>query len=246
MQGYIAIHRKIFQWGWYKHPITSRLFFHLLLLTNHQDNECLGCMIKRGQLITSIKNLATELGVSVQNIRTSIKHLKSTNELTIKTTTKFSLITMKNYNEYQKLTNNLTNDQQTTNKRLTTNNKGNKDNKEKKYIKKSFSDYVRLTEKEYSRLIEDFGLSVTEEYIQRLDEYIPNSKNGKNYKDHNKVVRKWLRDSGVGKRVDWTKFKNNDTTIEDTNIAKFLKKHPEHKKQAQEERPTAHHLSQFI
>ena len=39
--------------------------------------------------------------MSEQSIRTSIEHLKSTNEITIKSTNKFSIITIENWGKYQ-------------------------------------------------------------------------------------------------------------------------------------------------
>ena len=57
-----------------------------------------------------------------------MNHLKSTNEITIKSTNRFSIVTIVNWEKYQinkkqstnKLTNNLTNNQPTTNQQLTT------------------------------------------------------------------------------------------------------------------------------
>ena len=59
----------------------------------------------------------------MQNVRTSINKLKSTGELTSKSTNKYTLVTLTNYGFYQdddkqltnKLTSKLTNEQQTTN-----------------------------------------------------------------------------------------------------------------------------------
>ena len=81
-----------------------------------------GIVIARGSFVTSLESLSKETGISIQSIRTALVTLKSTHTLTIKSTTKFSVITILNYNQYQGLTNKLTNKQQTTNKQLTTNN----------------------------------------------------------------------------------------------------------------------------
>lgn len=116
--GWIKIHRKTTEWGWYKHPVTSRLWFHLLMKANHNDGVWFGQEVKRGQLITGRKVLAQELGVSEQSIRSSINHLKSTNEITIKSTNKYSLITINSWNDYQ-LTNQQTNQQLTSNQPTT-------------------------------------------------------------------------------------------------------------------------------
>lgn len=107
----------------------------MILSANHKQNNWQNMLIHRGQLITSYDSLALGTGLTVQNVRTGCNKLKSTGEITIKSTNRFSLITIVKYDEYQvgvtsKSTRNLTNNQQTTNKQLTTNNNDNNDNNE--------------------------------------------------------------------------------------------------------------------
>ena len=146
MAGFIVLHRKIENWEWYQDANTFRVFIHLLLEANYEDRRWRGIVIKRGQHVTSYEKLASELKLSVQNIRTAIKHLKSTGEVTIKATSKYTLITVANYNKYQDKENDTnnqpnnqpnkqpTNNQQATNKQLTTNNNENNENNENKDI----------------------------------------------------------------------------------------------------------------
>lgn len=82
-------------------PNMYHLFSHLILLANHEDKKWQGMTIKRGQLITGRKILSEETGISEQSIRTCIERLKSTSEITIKSTNKYSIITICNYEEYQ-------------------------------------------------------------------------------------------------------------------------------------------------
>ena len=85
--------------------------------------------IKRGQLVTGRKALAAQTGLSEQTVRTSLKHLKLTGEITIISTNERSVITIVNYGKFQDVpemltstsTNSLTNDQPATNQQLTTN-----------------------------------------------------------------------------------------------------------------------------
>ena len=100
-EGWITIHRKIIKWEWYNEPNTFRLFLHLLLSANHKDQRWRGILVKRGQVIVGRKKLAEELGISERQVRTSMNHLKSTNEVTTKTTSKFTLVTLVNYSVYQ-------------------------------------------------------------------------------------------------------------------------------------------------
>lgn len=53
--------------------------------------------------------------------------------------------------------------------------------------------HVLLTEKEYTKLINDFGNSIALESITYLDEYI--EMKGTKYKSHNMAIRKWVIDA---------------------------------------------------
>lgn len=140
MQGFIKLHRQITEWEWYSNINVCRLFIHCLLKANHKDNKWQGIVIERGSFITSIENLAFETGLSGQQIRTALNKLKSTGEITSKTTNRYSVISINNWDMYQvdnKQDNKqITNKQQTDNKQITTNNNDkNEDNeKESKYV----------------------------------------------------------------------------------------------------------------
>ena len=101
MAGWIKIHRKMVDWEWYHDINTKTLFLHLLLTANHDSKKWQGYLIERGQKITSINHLSSETNLSPQQVRTSLKKLKSTNEITIKTTNKNTLITILKYSDYQ-------------------------------------------------------------------------------------------------------------------------------------------------
>ena len=99
--GHIKIDRRILEWEWYKDLNTCRLFFHLLLRANWKDGRFQGMEIPRGSLVTSYNNLAAETGLSVKNVRTALKHLETTGEVAVNRHTKFSVVTVNNYNLYQ-------------------------------------------------------------------------------------------------------------------------------------------------
>lgn len=114
--GFISLHRSMLQWEWYTDQNTKVVFLHLLLTVNWYDDYWRGILIKRGQRATSISVLSKEIGISIQAVRTAIKHLISTNELTSETTTTYTVFTVLQYNKYQEVTNKLTDEQQTSNK----------------------------------------------------------------------------------------------------------------------------------
>ena len=131
-RGYVKDWRRILEWEWYTDYKTCHLFRHCILRANIENKQWKGQLIKKGSFVTSLENLSKETGLSVQNIRTSLKKL--TSELTIKTTNRNTIISIKNYENYQGLTSNLTNNQQTTNKQLTTTKEYKNEKNEKKFI----------------------------------------------------------------------------------------------------------------
>jgi hypothetical protein len=144
MQGWIKLHRKLKQWEWYQQSEMVHLFIHLLLGTNHQDNKWQGVDVKKGQIITGRKQLSMETGLSEQKIRTCLIKLKSTSDITIQSTNRFSLITICNWGTYQcdiaeinqpvnqPTHTPATNNQPTVNQQSTTNKNVKNDKKEKK------------------------------------------------------------------------------------------------------------------
>jgi len=141
-QGWIKLHRKFLKWEWYDDINTSRFFLHCLFRANHEDKKWRGTIIKRGQFISSLSKLSKECGLSIQQTRTCIDKLISTQEITHQPTSKYTLISLVNYDKYQSTNtqsntqdnNQVTNNQQTSNKRVTTN-KNYKELKECKELK---------------------------------------------------------------------------------------------------------------
>lgn len=101
MAGYVKLHRKMLNWGWYSDPNTFRVFMHLLLTASYEENEFRGMKLKAGDVVFGRKKLAQELGLSERQVRTAIEHLISTNEITIKTTNRFTVATIENWTKYQ-------------------------------------------------------------------------------------------------------------------------------------------------
>ena len=120
-QGWIKLHRSILDWEWYDDVNVMRLFLHCLFKANHKDKRYRGTLVKRGTFLTGRDLLAAQTGLTVQQIRTSLDKLKSTNELTIKSSRQGSVVEVVNYDKYQTATNTTTNEQPTSNQRVTSN-----------------------------------------------------------------------------------------------------------------------------
>ena len=101
INGWVRSHRKMIKWKWYKDPFVKAVFYHCILLANHEDGVWRKQEVKRGQLITSRETIAEDNGMSVQQVRTCLNKLASTNDLIVETTNHYTKITVVNYEKYQ-------------------------------------------------------------------------------------------------------------------------------------------------
>lgn len=135
---FIKLDRNITKWRWYQNGNTMRVFLHLLIEANIEANSFENITIKRGELATSYDSIANTLNLTNQQVRTAIKHLKSTGEITVKRYSKFQVITIVCYNRYQdKSTGKRPINQQSLNNHLTVNQQQLKNNKEYKEYKEN-------------------------------------------------------------------------------------------------------------
>jgi hypothetical protein len=104
-RGYIKFYRKMLEWGWFKSSETYHAFGYLLLKANHKKTIFMQHIIERGQLVFGRKQASYDTGISEQSWRTCLERLKSTSEIAIKSTNKFSIITIINFNNYQVIEN---------------------------------------------------------------------------------------------------------------------------------------------
>lgn len=142
MQWRVKLHRKIEQRERYQDANTARLFFHLLLKVNHKDWRWQWIECPAWSTITSLHHLSVQLWLTTMQIRTSLKKLKNSKNITIKVTSKHSLITVCNWDLYQGddeyITSNVTTKQQDDNTMITTNNNNNNNNNNQKWKNDNF------------------------------------------------------------------------------------------------------------
>ena len=98
---FVKLYRKFTGWEWYGDSNMVHMFIHLLINANYEARNWRGIEVKRGELVTGRKSLASELNMSEQQVRTCLNKLKSTNEITTKSTNKYTIITVCNYDSYQ-------------------------------------------------------------------------------------------------------------------------------------------------
>lgn len=100
--GWVKIHRQLTRWEWYTDANTFRVFLHLLIMATHTDTRWRGETVRRGQVLTGLNRLSFELKLSVQQIRTALGRLIATGEITSRSTSRYRVITICNYDAYQK------------------------------------------------------------------------------------------------------------------------------------------------
>lgn len=105
METWLKLYRKFTEWEWYSDINCRLVFMHLLLTVNWQEKKWQGKIIGIGQTITSLAGLASEVGISVQQLRTVLKKLSASGEIEIKAFSNHSLITLKNFSKYQQTNN---------------------------------------------------------------------------------------------------------------------------------------------
>ena len=138
-RGYIKLWRKSFDSGLHKDKNAWLLWTYILCHVTHKeiDIHINGKTehLMPGQMLTGLKVLVKETGLSFQRTRTCLEKLKKYENLTIKSTNKYSIISVVNWGIYQQddETINTKSNKQLTNKQQTTNNK--QECKEQKNVK---------------------------------------------------------------------------------------------------------------
>ena len=100
-KGFVKLNRKMLDWEWFSSTETVHVFITLLLMAGWEDESYRGMTVDRGQVITTVSRLSSATGLGVQKVRTALKHLRLTNEITTKSTNNWTLITIENYEKYQ-------------------------------------------------------------------------------------------------------------------------------------------------
>lgn len=149
--GWIKIHRKLKDKGYYKKSAYVHLWVHLLLEANHKESEFMWngkmIIIKEGQFLTGRKKLSEDTGIPEGTVERILKMLESEQQINQEKTTKHRIITINNWSEYQS-------EQQMNNKR-TTNEQQVDTNKNDKNIKNNKNKDLKETPSKNIVSIED-------------------------------------------------------------------------------------------
>jgi len=121
-RGYIKLWRKSLDGGWIKNHKLWTFWTYCLMKASHKEYDAIvGLQRVRllpGQFIFGLRVASKETGLTIREIRTILDFLRKAENLTIKTTNKFSIITIINWTTYQgdDAENDTLNDKQVANK----------------------------------------------------------------------------------------------------------------------------------
>ena len=95
--GFVKLSRSLLRQDWYTDANACRLFIHILLCVNYQNGVWKNKIpISRGSMITSVQKLSRDTGLTVSQTRCALRHLLDSNVISIRTTNKYSVITVVN------------------------------------------------------------------------------------------------------------------------------------------------------
>ena len=99
--GYVKLFRSIKQWEWHDEPATLSLFIHCLAMANHKPTKWRGITIERGTFVSSRAKLMDMTGLSERAFRTALDRLKESGTVSSKSTNKYTIYKVENYDSYQ-------------------------------------------------------------------------------------------------------------------------------------------------
>ena len=212
-QGFILIYRSILQKSFMQDTCYLSIWVHLLLLANHTERFVNGIKIERGSFLTSRKVLSTKTGIEESKIERILLYLENEQQIKQQKTNKYRIISIINYDRYQKSNNKLNNNKQQKTTKQQQKTQLNNDNNEKE-LKQIYGEFanVFLTLEEKQKLLEKMGNEQkVNKWIEDLSSYIKRKGKEKEYKSHYAVIVKWGKDDII------SQVKKNDAIKRDEN-----------------------------
>lgn len=99
--GFIKIYRSMLEWEWHDDPNTVATWLYCLMRANWEVEKWHGEIIRAGQFVTSLSHMAKDIGITKSQLRTSLKHLKMTHNITQSVAQNATLITIEKWGDYQ-------------------------------------------------------------------------------------------------------------------------------------------------
>ena len=115
-QGWVKVYRKMQDNPLSKKPLYCHLWTHCLLLAQHEETSFIWnnkkIVLKAGQFVTGRKKLSELTGIGESSVERILKYLETEQQITQEKTTKFRIITIVKWDEYQQKNNSGTSKEQ--------------------------------------------------------------------------------------------------------------------------------------
>ena len=193
MEGYILLHRKLFDNPLYvSEPFNRALaWIDLLLLANYRESyyyvRGVKITVKRGQLGWGLDKLANRWKWSRGKVERFLCDLETEKQIVRQKNNVTTLISITKYEDYQ------TSSKADSKANSKADSKADghiikKDNKEKEV----YGEFITMTKDEFNNLVKRFGEQRTRAAIEKLDNYKGSS--GKKYKSDYRTILTWVID----------------------------------------------------
>jgi len=198
-RGYVKLWRKSIDGGWLSNHKLWVFWCWCLMKASHKEYDLVvgytQVHLMPGEFVFGLRKASKELKISIQSIRTILEFLKTSQNLTHRSTHLFSIISIVNWDTYQSQENEINTpiNKQVTHGQHTGNNKQehkNIKNVKKDIIKKDlFLDCVKLSDEEVVKLREKFN-GQFDAAIAELNNYKMSS--GKKYNSDYHALIGWV------------------------------------------------------
>lgn len=202
--GWIKLYRQLITNGWLKNHKMLAFWIYCLLKASYGPIKMIvgyqEVQLESGQFIFGRKKASQETKLSEQEIRTCLVFLRKAKNLTIKSTNKFSIISITNWERYQGSKNgDQPTNQQTSNQQVTTNK--NEKNDQEEILKEGASQKperigygefknVLLSESDLDSLYAKFKTEEVDSAIESMSNWLRSK--GKSYKDYRAALYNWI------------------------------------------------------
>ena len=199
--GWISLHRELLDKPiWIcSTPEQKTILITLLLLANHKEGEWdwggKRFKVKKGEFVTSLESIRKSAGrnIGIRQIRTAIDRFRNLEFLTYKATKTGRVITILNFEKYQRHEEeDRQRDRQTGDKQVTTNNNDNNEIKLKYRVKVSIPDHFHLTDQMKQYAEDKFYMGDLNTFTEKFILTCKSNPTKYKYMDWYSAWQKWL------------------------------------------------------
>lgn len=94
---YIKLDKDFLNWRWFRNRNTFIVYMYLLASANLTTETLFGETVERGSILIRNSNIASDCGLTVQNVRTALANLVKSNDITREYRNHYQIITITNF-----------------------------------------------------------------------------------------------------------------------------------------------------